>query len=330
MIKLLLTTTMLGLSTMPVVYGDMFLDMHQDSNLSSLNDRHYSSSLGRFITPDKAKISISEYTYMNGNVIMSSDPSGLGLWSKFRAMMKVSTERSSGLLSSYDREVSMDGATRLKRENKGTDRSPIESNKVTTAPSSAYVIPDPQIGSGTQYLINSNYQELGVEHEPSEPSDPLARRLRDHQKPESNEFPPEYRPAWSKPSIYTQDDFSVTRVKGRTANISSDDDLGSPVGTASHRANRTKPMTLNSLDSDIDMTIENSQASEFNVSNGLVSRLTKNKRIALASGVVAVSVGSAALASYMFLKHKGAHGTPQPSPGNGQPCSGMTPHPAPC
>lgn len=328
----LLTTTILGFSTLSVAYGsgDMFLDLHRDSNVSSLNDRHYSASLGRFLTPDKAKISISEYTYMSGNVIKNSDPSGLGLWGDFKRMIKGTKITSSDFPAhfdkGFDRDAARDGATKLKRRGKGSHKAPVTSNQ-ETVPITVAVIPEPEIGISTPSLINDDYSSWAID----EPSDVLLRRLRDHQTPESlNAYPAEYNPQWSRPSIHTEDiDFDVTRVKGHIANISSDDDLGEPVATSSNRANRTKAMVFNPLGSEIDMTIKSTQAASFNEDTGLSGSLTKNKKVLIASGVVVLSVGGAALTAYMLLKNKQSLAGTQPVEPIG-PCSVTIQHGAPC
>lgn len=329
MIKLL-KTAVFGLSTLytACVAGDMFLDLHRDSNVSSLNDRHYSASLGRFLTPDKAKISISEYTYMSSNVIKNSDPSGLGLWSTFKEIIKGNRIRSSDFPISYDRDTPRDGATKLKREDRGTHRAPVKGNQETIVITTA-VIPDPEIGTNTPTLINSNYQDVDT----YDTNDIMVRRLREHQNPESNPFPPEYNPSWNKDMGNNREtDIEVRTVKGHTANISglsSDDDLGSPVSTTSNRANglnRTKAMIFNPTEDDMDMPIENTQAAQFNEDTGLAGSLDKNKKIIVGAGVVVLGVSGAALATYTLLKNKNEGFAPQPS----MPCSGMTPHPAPC
>lgn len=305
MIKLLLTTTMFCFSTLSMAYGsgDMFLDLPKDSNVSSLNDRHYSASLGRFLTPDQAKISISEYTYMSSNVIRNSDPSGLGLWSEFKAIIKGTRVRPSDFPASYDREVPREGTTRLKREDRGTHRAPVKSPRETVL-STVAVIPDTQIGISTPTLINDDYASWGD----NDTSDILRHRLRTHNSPEYlNAYPPEYRPEWSKPSLYTEDiDLSTVAAKNKANSLS-----------------RTKAMTFNSLD--MEMTIENAQAAEFNTSTGLVGSLTKNKKIMIATGVVALSVGGAALTSFEVLKHKPAF-SPEPPAA----CPGVVQHPPPC
>lgn len=333
MIKLL-TTTILGISTLSVAYGsgDMFLDLHRDSNVSSLNDRHYSASLGRFLTPDRAKISISEYTYASGNIIRNSDPSGLGLWGDFKRMIKGTKITASDFPAhferGFDRDVARDGATKLKGKAAGSHKAPVKSNQ-ETAPIMVAVIPEPEIGISTPILIHSTHEDLENNYETS---DNLVLRLRNHQNPESNQYSPEYSPKWNRPSIYTEDiDFDITRVKGHTANISelSDDDLGEPAMTSSHRANSlngTKITTFNPLGSEMDMTSENTQTASFNEETGLSGSLTKNKKVLIASGVVVLSVGGAALTAYMLLKNKQALAAPQPV----SPCPGVVQHPAPC
>lgn len=54
-----------------------FINSGSDSNVVLMNHRHYSSSLGRFISQDGVKQLTSQYNYTNGDVIRSSDPSGL-------------------------------------------------------------------------------------------------------------------------------------------------------------------------------------------------------------------------------------------------------------
>lgn len=54
-----------------------FIGLECTHNLSHLGERHYSRSLGRFITQDGFKQYHSHYNYLNGNTLASSDPYGL-------------------------------------------------------------------------------------------------------------------------------------------------------------------------------------------------------------------------------------------------------------
>ena len=75
--------TLVAAASMPVS-GDIhypdtgFLGMElSGANLVHLGERHYSPSLGRFTTADKAKALFSGYVYTKGNPIAYSDPTGL-------------------------------------------------------------------------------------------------------------------------------------------------------------------------------------------------------------------------------------------------------------
>ncbi|GFO72931.1 hypothetical protein BJAS_P3468 [Bathymodiolus japonicus methanotrophic gill symbiont] len=57
--------------------GSRFIGLESIHNLSHLGERHYSRSLGRFITQDGFKQYHSHYNYLNGNTLASSDPYGL-------------------------------------------------------------------------------------------------------------------------------------------------------------------------------------------------------------------------------------------------------------
>lgn len=72
--KLLVITLLFSSS----VHAKRFLDKELDSKvLIHLGARHYSQSLGRFITQDKKKQFYANYNYGNGAVILYSDPTGL-------------------------------------------------------------------------------------------------------------------------------------------------------------------------------------------------------------------------------------------------------------
>ncbi|WP_221897812.1 hypothetical protein [Bathymodiolus japonicus methanotrophic gill symbiont] len=58
------------------VQADMFLGQPIMGNLSHLHARYLSLKTGRFLTQDPQKQFFSQYVYGNGQVILSSDPSG--------------------------------------------------------------------------------------------------------------------------------------------------------------------------------------------------------------------------------------------------------------
>ncbi|GFO72881.1 hypothetical protein BJAS_P3417 [Bathymodiolus japonicus methanotrophic gill symbiont] len=141
------------------VMGDdnMFLDLHKDANVSSLGDRHYSASLGRFLTPDRAKISISEYTYMNGNLIVRSDPSGLGLFDKigefFSGGLRESDFPPTGdqVEATARKQARKDDAAKVKRERKGTSQGRVRGNK--GGATNVSIIPDSSLGAAEETIL---------------------------------------------------------------------------------------------------------------------------------------------------------------------------------
>ncbi len=82
-----------------------FIDIHNSSNLSSMGDRHYSPSIGRFISLDKAKNGFAEYNYTNGNPIAYSDPSGLGPGDIFRKLFGIAKKYETMAEDNLDKEI---------------------------------------------------------------------------------------------------------------------------------------------------------------------------------------------------------------------------------
>lgn len=321
---IVITLTLLSAPVMGA--GDMFLDLPKDSNVSGLGDRHYSAVLGRFITPDTAKISISEYTY--NNVILSSDPSGLGIWRRI-----VRAFRSAPIETMIPRAVAHNDDAAQIHQVYSTHSPNMRGTRGTRGPSLPIVSID-SIGAAGTSMGRLDVNELRSE---SEDENVFIRRLRTHNDDSSYTQDPERRPAWSKPSRYSKDiDLDVTRVKGKSANISdiSDDDLGPPVfNTVSGSVADSTNFVFESIPprtTDIEMTPMNTPANEYHDQTGL----TKTKKIMIGAGVIALSAGTAALTAYFLLKNKNRLISTGPSPAPPgpvpTPCPGMTPHPPPC
>ena len=319
--------------------GDMFLDLSKDSNVSSLNDRHYSASLGRFITPDVAKISISEYTYMNGDVIVGSDPSGLGPWKRLMSFFK-KAERQPIEFASHGlghQAFNDDASTIYVRNNQPGRRSTVNIHTIDDA-----IIPTSEAGANpsSQPRIDMDILD-GDEDDQFALGDMVRNRLKTHNEEGSNPYHHDYNPAWNKGmgkdgAGPVEADRDITQAKERLANIS-DDDLGDPINrtpvTQGGHSNPGGSSFVTIPPFDTMPTLSPTQAAAYD-DRGLFARLTKTKKIAIASGVVILSAGAAALTAYFLLKNKYRSIAPGPSPAPPgpipTPCPGMTPHPPPC
>lgn len=313
---IVITLTLLSAPVMGA--GDMFLDLNQDSHVSSLNDRHYSAVLGRFLTPDVAKISISEYTY--NNVILSSDPSGLGLWSKINRFFGRSIIEESDFPPSFERQVaSNDEASKVKYTKKSSRGKKL---KGASGSNNLSIIPDTSMGASATDASIGKFDMDQFKKGDSSDDNLYTIRQRTHQDKTTDH--PEYRP--------TSMDREVTKVKGHHANISSDDDFGPAISTISNRIHNSSRVSYRPSGGNVEINPGN--YSEFNQDLGVSGSLTKTKKIVIGGAIIALATGTAALIAYFVLKNKDRSIAPGPSPAppgpTPTPCPGMTPHPPPC